>query len=140
MSLVVSVVRHFDSSLNSIVWPGIVLSVVVALLVMVLLSTAFEFVCAQSPYNMRTLVTGYATLSFFSPIAMGSLLHSFFTKVCTGPYCSIILCSISTALGIVGFLLHCILARWYERRVRDDIYHPHRLVEEVYDRYLSART
>ena len=140
VSLVVSVVRHFDSSLNSIVWPGIVLNVVVALLVMVLLSTAFEFVCAQSPYNMRTLVTGYATLSFFSPIAMGSLLHSFFTKVCTGPYCSIILCSISTALGIVGFLLHCILARWYERRVRDDIYHPHRLVEEVYDRYLSART
>ena len=137
--LVVSVVRHFDSSLNSIVWPGILLSVVVALLIKVLLSTAFEFVCAQSPYNMRTLVTGYATLSFFSPIAMGSLLHTLLHNVCTGPYCSIIRCSICTALGIVGFVLHCILARWYKRRVRDDIYSPHRLVEEVYDRYLSAQ-
>ena len=54
-------------------------------------------------------------------------------------YCSIIFYTISTALGIVGFLLHCILARWYKRRVRDDIYSPHRLVEEVYDRYLSAQ-
>ena len=137
-SLIVSVVCHFDSSLNS-VWQDVILEVVAGLSSMVLLSAAFEFVCAQSPYNMRTLATGYSTMSFFFPILMGTLLHLSFDKFCTGSYCSVIRCSISTALGIVGFLLHCILARWYKRRVRDDIYSPQRLVEEVYDRYLSAQ-
>ncbi len=31
------------------------------------------------------------------------------------------------------------LARWYKRRVRDEDYNAHRVVEEVYDRYLSAQ-
>ncbi len=28
--------------------------------------------------------------------------------------------------------MYCILARWYKRRVRDEDYNAHRVVEEVY--------
>ena len=139
VSLVLSVVIHFDSTLDDTVWQS-VLRVISGLLTVVLLPAIFEFICAQSPYNMRGLITGYVTLVFFSTIILGAMLYISFVNFCTGPYCFIILYSLAVALAVIGFLLHCILARWYKRRVRDDIYNPHRLVEEVYDRYLSAQT
>ena len=139
MSLVVSVVGHYNGTVDSLVWRDILLQVMKGLLIMVLMSSALEFVCAQSPYNMRTLVIGYATLLLFLSIFIGSLPRNVFVRHCTDTYCSIILNSITVLLAVIGFLLHCILARWYKRRVRDDIYSPHRLMEEVYDRYLSAQ-
>ena len=139
MSLVVSIVSHYYNTVDPMVWHDIVLQVFSGLSAMVLVSSALEFVCAQSPYNMRTLVTGYAVLLLVSSVLLGSLLRHVSDVNCTGPYCSIILNSITVLLAVIGFLLHCILARWYKRRVRDDIYSPHRLVEEVYDRYLSAQ-
>ena len=139
VSLVVSIVRHYNNTVDSMVWHDIVLQVVSGFSLIFLLSSAFEFVCAQSPYNMRTLVMGYAILLLISSELLGSLVRHIFYENCTSPYCSIILNSITVSLAVIGFLLHCILARWYKRRVRDDIYSPQRLVEEVYDRYLSAQ-
>ena len=139
VSLVVSIVSHYYDTVNPLVWHDIVLQVFSGLSGMFLVSSALEFVCAQSPYNMRTLVMGYALLLLLSSELLGSLLRHVSDVNCTGPYCSIILNSITLSLAVIGFLLHCILARWYKRRVRDDIYSPHRLVEEVYDRYLSAQ-
>ena len=139
VSLVVSVVSYYNSAVDSLVWRDILLQVMKGLLTMVLMSSALEFVCAQSPYNMRTLVIGYTTLLLLLSISIGSLPRKVFVRHCTVTYCSIILNSITFSLAVIGFLLHCILARWYKRRVRDDIYTPHRLVEEVCDRYLSAQ-
>ena len=139
VSLVVSIVSHYYNTVDPMVWHDIVLQVVSGLSAMDRVSSALEFICAQSPYNMRTLVTGYTILLFLSSELLGSLLRRAFDVNCTGPYCSIILNSITLSLAVIGFLLHCILARWYKKRVRDDIYSPHRLVEEVYDRYLSCQ-
>ena len=141
VSLVLSVLRHYHCPVNTEVWQQVVLQAMSGPLIFVLLCAVFEFVCAQSPYNMRAIVTGYATLSIiFPPLFVGYLLVFVFRRVLAGLYYSIIFNSITVLLAVIGFLLHCILARWYKRRVRDDIYSPHRLVEEVYDRYLSART
>ncbi len=41
------------------------------------------------------------------------------------------------AITLLGFVLYCLLAHWYKMRVRDEEYNAHRVVEEVYDRYLS---
>ena len=131
VSLVLSVLRLYHCTVNTMSGP----------LIFVLFSAVFEFVCAQSPYNMRAIVTGYTTLSLiFTPIFFCYLLVFVFSRVLTGLYHFIISNSITVLLAVIGFLLHCILARWYKRRVRGDIYSPHRLVEEVNDRYLSART
>ena len=66
VSLVVSIVSHYYNTVNPLVWHDIVLQVVSGLSAMVLVSSALEFVCAQSPYNMRTLATGYAVLLLLS--------------------------------------------------------------------------
>ena len=33
--------------------------------------------------------------------------------------------------------MFCVVAHWYKMRVRDEDYSPQRVVEEVYDRYLT---
>ena len=48
----------------------------------------------------------------------------------------LILFGVKAAMSLLGFVLYCLLARWYKRRVRDEDYNAHRVVEEVYDRYL----
>ncbi len=102
-----------------------------------ILNGMLEFVCAQSPYNMRGLLTGYMMfilcLSFSLNIATGLLLFSKNILVCSNH----ITLSIYTALSVIGLVLYCLLARWYKRRVRDEDYNAHRVVEEVYDRYIS---
>ena len=52
----------------------------------------------------------------------------------------LIFSSFATVVTLVGFVLFCLLARWYKRRERDDIVSVHTLVEKVYDRYLSNRS
>ncbi len=46
---------------------------------------------------------------------------------------------VRVGISLLGFILYCLLACWYKRRVRDEEYNSHRVVEEVYDRYLSAQ-
>ena len=48
VSLVVSIVSHYHNTVDPLVWHDIVLQVVSGLTAMVLVSSALEFVCAQS--------------------------------------------------------------------------------------------
>ncbi len=88
-----------------------------------------ELVCAQAPYNMRGLFGGCMALAFFHPILFIehhiNNYHNFY--------------EIKAAFSLFGFILYSLLARWYKRRVRDEDYNAQRVVEEVYDRYLSAQ-
>ena len=63
-------------------------------------------------------------------------------SVCYVSYsnCGTVYGAVAVALGIVGFVLYCVLARWYKMRVRDDIPTPHKWAEETYDRYLRVCT
>ncbi len=99
-------------------------------LYVLLINGILEFLCAQSPYNMRGLLTGYITFHVFLSLSLNFLMNVFL-------YTRYILYSISTSLSVIGLVLYCLLARWYKRRVRDEDYNAHRVVEEVYDRYLS---
>ena len=112
------------------------------LLAQVLLTLVLEFMCAQSPYNMRGLLVSLVVpLAIFST-SFGWTLGQFFTgkidSTCTESWCSLVLISVKVILSLFGFLLFCIVARWYKMRVRDEDYSPQRVVEEVYDRYLTA--
>ena len=60
-------------------------------------------------------------------------------NVCsTSAQCFLISLSVKIITCFIGFLLFCVVARWYKMRVRDEDYSPQRVVEEVYDRYLTA--
>ena len=139
--LILEVIHHFHGNEQATTWTTIILySIVKGLLILLFSCALLELVPAQAPYNMRGLFAGYMTIVF---------LLSIYLSVCFGYYsvtyilCSdcninLIVFSVKLALSLFGFILYCVLARWYKRRVRDDVFSPHRVVEEVYDRYLTA--
>ncbi len=117
-------------------WYNLIYSTPYCCLFIFLLNSLMEFVCAQSPYKMRGLLRGYVVFFFFLSLAISITAHF----ICHKYSCFVgIVESIFTALSLIGFILYCLLARWYKMRVRDEEYNIHRVVEEVYDRLLSQR-
>ena len=128
---------HPEARLLQEPWPYIVYSVLNGIAILFLSSGTLEFVCAQSPYSMRGLMTGSTNFATFISLSLGLLIFFILKVECIAPSCTVIRGSISMVLCIIGFILYCVLARWYKMRVRDEDYSPHRVIEEVYDRYLS---
>ena len=109
------------------------------LLFQMLLCSLLEFLSAQSPYNMRGLLLSSALPIVLFSNAIGSVVGDFLRyKICTQSWCLLIPFSVKSVLCFIGFLLFCVVACWYRRRVRDEDYFPQRVVEEVYDRYLTT--
>ncbi|XP_064403272.1 solute carrier family 15 member 4-like [Halichondria panicea] len=103
-----------------------------------LFTSSLELVCAQAPYSMRGLFSGYVVF-VISIIMPGSVALTLVSNTICDRDCSNLICfSVKLASSLVGFISHCFLARWYKRRVRDDGFVAQRIVEEVYDRYLSS--
>ena len=113
-------------------------SVLYGVLQAAMLISSLEFVCAQAPYNMRGLMSGYMQFTFWLAFILGCIFSIKFLQYCQTLGCSIANASVGAAVSIFAFLLYLIIAHWYKRRVRDDIDTPHKWVEDVYDRYLSA--
>ena len=135
--LVVSILLHFGIVKKEAVapWMTSITSVLYGVLTIIIFAASQEFVCAQAPYNMRGLLSGYIQLISWLAVTLGDLL-SF--QLCKMQSCYLATASVGAALSIFAFVLYLIIARWYKRRVRDDIDTPHKWVEDVYDRYLSA--
>ena len=113
-------------------------SIVVAALLISLLTSAMEFVCAQSPYNMRGLLLGYVWCIYVVTYILAQLLFKVLYDLrSTHPWIVILYTGLAALLSLAGFVLDCLLARCYKRRVRDDIATPQKWVEDAYDRYLS---
>ena len=108
------------------------------LLFQVLLTSVLEFMCAQSPYNMRGLLVSLFVIFVFLSATVGTKFRFTSNNSTTGTKASLIIFSVETVVCLIGFLLFCVVARWYKKRVRDEDYSPQRVVEEVYDRYLTA--
>ncbi len=97
---------------------------------MLLFSAMLELVCAQAPYNMRGWFGGCMVLVLLSSAIIGFYIPSNIISTIYG---------VRVGISLLGFILYCLLARGYKRRVRNEDYNAHRVVEEVYDRYLSAQ-
>ncbi len=117
-------------------WYSLVYSVPLCCVFVFLLNDVLEFVCAQAPYKMRGLLLGYVIFLYIISLVINITVLIFGSESFRF---SIRLSSVYTALSVIGFVLYCLLARWYKMRVRDEEYDVHRVVEEVYDRYLSQR-
>ncbi len=119
-------------------WPQMAYSVYFAVIDLYLLFTiTLQFVCAQSPYNMRGLLSGYSVFLHLISVGIGGLIYRIITVAFPGDYQHIVQASAPVVLSLVGFILHCLLAHWYKKRVRDESYQPQVVVEDIYDRYLS---
>ncbi|XP_064389855.1 solute carrier family 15 member 4-like [Halichondria panicea] len=130
--VILGLVHYYHSDLMEVHYVIVILySVSQGLLTMLLASAMLQLVCAQAPYNMRGVFGGCITFALMSPSIIS---HSFPLK-----FTLRILYGIKAAVSLLGFIVYCLLARWYKRRVRDEDYNVQAVVEEVYDRYLSAQ-
>ena len=118
-------------------WPHIVHTLLYSLLISLTLTTSLEFVCAQSPYSMRGLLSGSFFSSLCLSVILGLQVWYLFLKPCHSKHCLIIPYSIGGGLSIAGFLLYLVVACRYKRRVRDEEYNPQTHIEAIYDRYLT---
>ena len=131
LSIVFLILELLQNNYGDLVAIIIVLnSISRGLLPMLLFSTMIELVCAQAPYNMRGLFGGCMVLVLLSALVIGEIFP---------PNNTLTIYGVRVGISLLGFILYCLLARCYKRRVRDEDYNAHRVVEEVYDRYLSAQ-
>ena len=138
MYLTVSILMYFNIVERRATWMMSINSILYGVLLVAMFRPSLEFICAQAPYNMRSLLTCYIQFIFWLAFISGDMFGFEFHKYCQAPGCSLANASVGAALSIFAFVLYLIIAHWYKRRVRDDIGTPHKWVEEVYDRYLTA--
>ena len=131
--LIMELLKSKYGDLDEIHYVTIVfISISRGLLTILLFSAMMELVCAQAPYNMRGLFGGCMVLVLLSSLSIAEISPSI-RKV------TLTMCGVGVGISLLGFILYSLLVRWYKRRVRDEDYNAHRVVEEVYDRYLSAQ-
>ena len=139
--LTLELIQHFYSDEQATIWLTIILhSVSKGLLSWQLSCATLELVLAQAPYNMRGLFAGFAAILIGVSIFAGDMLSYYSGFLCKNCNIRVVFFGAKLALSLFAFILYCILARRYKRRVRDDVFSPHRVVEEVYDRYLTAES
>ena len=112
----------------------------VALIAMVLLYSVVEFVCAQSPYSMQGIILGYVWCINSCTLALADVVYYMVRDDETISRVVLVHSIVATLLSFIGFVLFCVLAHWYKRRVRDDILTPHKWAEDYYDRYPPHET
>ena len=106
-------------------------------------TTTFEFISAQSPHSMKGLLVGvcFAIQGIFQLTGIATILPVSLTQPWPLTLPSVISCC-STYLGFIlltgllGFVLFIFAATKYKYRERDDILFRQRDVEEVYTCYL----
>ena len=120
--LIATIITYFFSNDTTIIKPSLHIAYCAffGIAAVSIVNSMLKFVCAQSPYRMRGILTGSTILVFFISIALGVLLFTVFYSVCDVGYCDLIHTSISTALSLIGLVLYCLLSRWYKWRVRDE--------------------
>ena len=84
-----------------------------------IISTVYEFVCAQSPYSKRGILIGYTTAIVIFSLAINQAIFLFSQHFFNNPITSIVRVSIESAFSVTGFLLHCIVSHKYKMRVRE---------------------
>ena len=114
-------------------WPEIVHNWLYIPFLTLMLTSSIEFLCAQSPYNIRGLLSGINWFMLFLSGSIGILV----LKSLDSKSHLIILYSVGCGISVAGFLLYMIAACRYKRRVRDEEYHPQTHIEAIYDRYLT---
>ncbi len=133
---------HFEGGLIAIDWTVSVLyGSMQGLIAQTFSTSTVEFICSQSPYSMRGLLTACIAISVLLSSILSSgttfLLKKYYT--CEASLCFPVSWCVKVTLSSIGLIFYCVVARQYKRRVRGDGYFAQTIVEEVYDRYLTPR-
>ena len=107
--------------------------------------TILEFISAQSPHTMKGLLLGvfYAVRGLFT-ITGCALVFPFANNLWLAREGRLFDCGLSyytfnVVIGVVGLVVFCLTARWYQYRQREDRPYHHGYVEDCYQRYMSTQ-
>ena len=102
-------------------------------------STFLEFTCAQSPQSMKGFLIGFLWLTTVLFVVIAYFIYYVFSMKCSVSGCGTAYFCLVTMLSVVGFVIYCVVARWYKHRERDDCPNDQAIVEEVFARRLANR-
>ena len=104
-----------------------------------LLSSFLEFICAQSPQSMKGFLIGFMWLMTVLLSVVSYFIYTLYHLQCTKPGCGTGYFSLVVIFSTVGFVIYCVMARWYRNRERDDCPNVQAIIEEVFARRLAHR-
>ena len=117
-------------------WVDIPYNVVHAVLLMIFYITTFEFICAQSPYSMKGLLTGFTWAMSALAVVTGSVFYYLVSSLpwpsYTTPSCGFWYYLFTALIGIIGLVVLVIVARWYRRRERNEVVNERIFAENYY--------
>ena len=122
-------------------WIGIPLSIVSGIEVVFLYAALLEFLCAQAPNTMKGLIIGLMLASCLglSPALAGATLttwaHAWSPPV-TYPTCAFWFYLFIIVVTVVGLVMFRIVAKWYKKRERDELFEEQKFVEDYYNKYI----
>lgn len=102
-------------------------------------TSAYEFICSQSPHQMKGLIIGtfFAIKGLFQLFGVVLLLVPFtFVRDVENlsPSCGFAYYLINVLIGILGFVAYTWVARRYKYRQRDELSNIHQFVENYYEK------
>ena len=100
-------------------WPSIVHTWLYGFLLGLLINSSTEFVCAQSLYSIRGLLSGLLFFMIILSVDFGVGISRICSFLNYSNHCLIIPYSIGGGLSIAGFLLYLAVASKYKMRVRE---------------------
>ena len=122
-------------------WVGIPLSIVSGIELATLVAALLEFSCAQTPYMMKGLVIGLglsavALSSVLSGTTLTTWTHAWSQPV-TYPTCAFWFYLFIIVVTVVGLVMFGIVAKWYKKRERNELFDEQRFVEDYYHKYIQ---
>ena len=137
------VVNSTSSSVVDInfLWVGIPLGIVAGIELITIFISLFEFVCAQTPYTMKGLIIGLSCSSLgLSTALTGATLTTWahaWSQPVTYPTCAFWFYLFLILVTIVGLVMFGVVAKWYKKRERNEVFEEQRFVEDFYDKYIQ---
>ena len=121
-------------------WVSIPLSIIIGIELLTLFVSLFEFICAQTPYDMKGLIIGlgFCALALSDALTGATLLtwvHAWLQPP-TYPTCAFWFYLFVILVTVVSLVIFCIVAKWYKKRERNELLHQQRFVEDFYDKYI----
>ena len=122
-------------------WIDIPLSIVLGIEAVSLHVALLEFLCAQAPYTMKGLIIGLSLASVLclSPVLAGATLTTWahaWSQPVTYPTCAFWFYLFIIVVTVVGLVMFGIVAKWYKKRERDELFEQQRFVEDYYNKYI----
>jgi len=122
-------------------WVGIPLSIIIGIELLIVFASLFEFICAQTPYDMKGLIIGLGYCGIvlseaLTGVTLITWVHAWLQRP-TYPTCAFWFYLFVILVTVVSLVMFCIVAKWYKKRERNEPLHEQRFVEDFYDKYIQ---